>query len=358
VCIELDGTDLRRLAADPARRESVSRIAGNVVIVGSKLIVSDFSDNNFDLMAVKADGSTPPLRVASLPNNESAFDVVGERVVFPSNVRGPDGIARSHLFSQRLAGGDLVELAAASNEQLVEYAGHLGERVFINLRQFVVLLGHVNFIASVNADGTDKVEALAVDAILHKVTGDRLIFHRRLNNVEHLFGIAANGQGDAIQLTTDEQPSYRVRVVGEPLVIARDRPAGSEVQVDLYALRLTAGGAQEVPLATSVDSESFEGSAKPRVVFTRSVPRPGQLDREEVHSVALDGTGPRRLLTDSPDAEFVESVRKDGRVIVRRTLPPADGSASALQQLVVVNIDGSHPDVLGRARNSVRVLDD
>ncbi len=355
--VRLDGSDLRPLAADPTRVESVSRLAGDVVVINSGLITGDFSLSNPDVHAVKADGSAAPVAIATSPGPELVRDVIGERIVFGSSIAGANGSTTSQLFSRQLNGDGLTALADAANED-ARYVGHIGERVFIRNKTVSASGDVIDFITSVNADGSDKIAALVPSAFLEKVLADRLIFSRKVNGVTHLFSAAPDGQGEATQLTAGNASPDVAGVVGDTLVISRVQPLLGTPVRDLFALRLGVGGAQEAPLGNSADDESFQGVALGRVVFRRSVLQPNGTTRSEIHSVALDGSGARRLLPDSTGSEFVEAIREDGRVIIRRSLPSADGSANALEQLVAVGIDASNPVLLTDARADVDLLDD
>jgi hypothetical protein len=348
--IRLDGTELRPLANNPARAESASRLVGDVVLVHSRLITSDFNQSNPDLYAVKADGSTAAAPIATSQAAEFFQAMVGEQVVFAHNIPGPNGWTLHRLYSRSLTDGAFNVLADAPDQDH-RYVGHIGERVFISARKVTAAGAGPEFISSVNADGSDKIPVLVPNAYLQTVLGDRLIFSREWEGVQ-LFSVAASGQDDRTQLTFASQPSTVVGVAGETLIIDRAQPSGSILLRDLHALHLGPTGAQEVPLATNADSEYYEGTAAGRVLFTRWLPP----NRRELYSVALDGAGLLRLLADSPGSEFVEAVRGSRRVIVRRSMTPG-GGPNALEQLVAVNIDGSNPVVLSNTRSSVELVD-
>jgi hypothetical protein len=350
--VKLDGNDLRPLAADPARVETVSMMAGDVVVVSSR---SSTDFDNTDLHAVKADGSAPGMPIAESSFAEAAKDVIGERIVFETRLAGPNGV-ESDVHSLRLAGDRLADLAATPGDN-ERYAGRLGDRVFIQARTPSGSGVAVDFITSVNADGTDKIAAFVPGATFAGVTGERLVFNRSLNGVNQLLSVRADGQGGEVQLTANSRPSFFAGTAGEAVIVVRSQPLGNTSLFDLQAVRLTDSGVQEVPLATSNDEERFQGAANGRVLFERLASKPGGTERRELYSIAIDGSGLRRLLADSTESEFVEAQRDNGRVIVRRTLPAASGS-SGLKELVAVGIDGSNPVVLSAARRNVAVVDD
>jgi hypothetical protein len=350
--VKLDGNELRPLAADPARAETVSMMAGDVVVVSSR---SSTDFDNTDLHAVKADGSAPGVPIAESSFAEAAKDVIGERIVFETRLAGPNGL-ESDVHSLRLAGDRLADLAATPGDN-ERYAGRLGDRVFIKARTVSGSGVAVDFITSVNADGTDKIPAFVPGATFAGVTAERLVFNRSLNGVNQLFSVAADGQGGEVQMTSNSRPSFFAGTAGEAVIVVRSQPLANTSLFDLHAVRLTDTGVQEVPLATSNDEELFQGSANGRVLFARLASNPGGGQRTEIYSIAIDGSGLRRLLADSTESEFVEAQRDNGRVIVRRTLPAASGS-SGLKELVAVGIDGSNPMVLSAARRNVAVVDD
>jgi hypothetical protein len=350
--IKLDGSDLRALAADPARRESVVRLAGDVAIVSSRLASEQ---KNLDLHAVRADGSAPAVLIAASPAVETVKDVIGERVVFESLVSGNGSVLRD-VHSLRLSGNGLIALAATPADD-ESFVGRLGDRVFIQARTTSGSGVSVDFIASVNADGSDKNAALVPGATFEGLAGERLIFRRQVNDVSQLFSVAAADGSGEVQLTSDSRSSSLAGVVGNTLIVKRTQPLGNTALEDLHAV--SASAAQELPLATSLDNERFVGSANGRVLFERAVPRPGQnINRRELYSVGADSSGLRRLLADSTDEdEALDALRDGSRVIVRRTQPSSAGSGG-LQDLIAVDIDGSNPVVLSTARRRVAVVDD
>jgi hypothetical protein len=255
----------------------------------------------------------------------------------------------------RLSGNGLIALAATPADDET-FVGRLGDRVFIQARAVSGSGVPIDFIASVNADGSDKIAALVPGATFEGLAGERLIFTRRLNDVSQLFSVAAADGSGEVQLTSSSRSSFLAGVVGDALVVSRTQPLGNTALQDLHAV--SASAAREVLLATSLDGERFVGSANGRV-FERAVPRPGQnINRRELYSVGADGSGLRRLLADSTDEDEVfDSLRDNSRVIVRRTQPSTGGSGG-LQDQIAVDIDGSNPVLLSTARRRVAVVDD